>query len=77
MIAEARMGIAPSEIIQNPSQEIIRSVTFSEEKSQKISDANHELNHLERQNSAGNSYMCINIHVEKFYFKYLSKCKGH
>ncbi|GLV42585.1 Eps15 homology domain containing protein-binding protein 1 [Carabus blaptoides fortunei] len=52
MIAEARMGIAPSEIIQNPSQEIIRSVTFSEDKSQKISDTNHDLNNLERQNSA-------------------------
>lgn len=50
LIADARMGLSPTEIIQKSSQENTRNTSLFDEKDK---DVNDELNNLDRRNSGG------------------------
>lgn len=50
LIADARMGITPTDIIQKSSQDNTR-ISFDEK--EKNTDINEELNNVERRNSGG------------------------
>lgn len=68
MIADARMGLSPIEIIK-PSHELGNIKFFPQETVQTIIENSDDLNNLERRNSEGQFFIIISIiKFSNFYF---------